>query len=155
MMPRTTLFQMHSLGTPKYAPKYTLKMLPSTLPSTLPIALDYTLPACLTVHSQVRSEGALKMLSSKFLRHSQVHSQARSQDAPKYAPKYAPDCTRLHTPSMLGFTLQSMLPTTLARTFPEVHLSVGYLVCLDVETGRVAGTTRQTACGGRHMAGGL
>ena len=56
------------------APKYTLSTLPSTPPSTfsipgmhsrtLPIALDGTLPACLTVRSQVSSQDAPKYTPS-------------------------------------------------------------------------------------------
>jgi len=122
MMPRTTRFQTHSIGSPKYAPQYALE----TRPSTLLIALDCTLPTCLTVGSQVRSQDALR---------------------------YATGCTRLHTPSTLDIRLQSMLPTTLARTFQEVLLSAAYLVHLGVETRRVAGARRQAVCGRWLVAG--
>jgi len=68
--------QVHSEYAPKYTSEYALKCTPGhalkdapnctrlhtprlldcTLSSTLRIALDYTLPACLTVRSQVRSQ---------------------------------------------------------------------------------------------------
>jgi hypothetical protein len=58
--------------------------------STLPIALDDTLPACLTIRSQVSS-----------------------QDAPNHTPehvlKYTPNCTRWNTLSLLDYTLPSKL----------------------------------------------
>jgi len=70
--------------------------LPSTLldmlPITLPLALNVTQPACLTVHSQTRSQEALKY-------------------TPKHALKYASNWTQRYTPSLLGSTL----PSTLSR----------------------------------------
>jgi len=87
-----------------YTPKYGLKVLPSILQSTfssalqrilsrtLPVALNGTLPACLTVSSQVSSQDTLNDLPRILSRtvplaldeslpvylalHSQVHSQA-------------------------------------------------------------------------------
>jgi hypothetical protein len=58
------------------------------LSSTLPIALDGTLPPCLTVRSQVRS-----------------------QDTPKYTSEYAPK----YTSESLSSTLPSMLSSTETR----------------------------------------
>jgi len=92
--------QVHSEYAPKYTSKYVLKYTPghalkdasnctrwhtpSLLDCTLPIALDGTLPACLTVCSQLlsmaNSQPAWLMLSSKLSRLFQVH--------PGYTPKY-------------------------------------------------------------------
>ena len=60
------------------------------LSSTLPNALDGTLPACLTVRSQVSFQDAL------------MHT-------PEHALQYAPNCTGWHTPSLLDCTLPSKL----------------------------------------------
>jgi len=61
-------------------------------PSTLPCMLPSTLPNTLSMRSQERSH---------------VRSQVRSEDAPTYTSTYAPDCTRLHTPSLLDYTLST------------------------------------------------
>jgi len=57
---------------------------------TLPIALKGTLPAFLTVRSQVSSQDALN-------------------HTPEHALKYTTNCTRWHTPSLLDYTLLSKL----------------------------------------------
>jgi len=83
---------------PEYTRFHTSYMLHFTLPSTLLRTLDWTLPACLTVRSQVC-----------FQVRSPLHWIGHSQPAWLYAPKYAPACTRLHTPSPLDCTLLSTL----------------------------------------------
>jgi hypothetical protein len=90
--------------TPEHALKYTPNcsrwrtarlldcMPPTTLPGilsrTLPIALDGTLPATLTVSSQVISQNTLKHIH-KHAPNSQLHSMAHSQRASLYTPKEA------------------------------------------------------------------
>ena len=80
----------HSQPAWLHAPKYTPSTLPSSPPSTfsrtlpgipsrtLLVAPDGTLPACLTVRSQVSSQDALK-------------------HTPEHALKYTPNCTRWHS----------------------------------------------------------
>jgi len=80
-----------------YISEYVLRYTPKHLSRTLPIALDGTLPAYLTVHSEVSSQDALKHI-------------------PEHALKYTPNCTRLHTPSLLDY----MSPSTLSRR-SQVH----------------------------------
>jgi len=90
---------------------------------TLPIALDDTLPAFLTVRSQVSSQAALN-------------------HTPEHALKYTPKCTRWHSPSLLDYTLPSTLPRRSQVHSQEArhsrsHLTVYSNVCscvLDPET---------------------
>jgi len=102
--------QLLSIAHSNLAWLYALKMLSSTLPRTLsrmlPTALDGTLPACMSVISQVSSHEALK------------HS-------PKHALMETPNCTRLHSqPDWLYAsncapkTLSSTLPRTLSSALP-------------------------------------
>jgi len=94
----TIRFQVSSQDAPKYTPSTLLSTPPSMfsntlsgmLSRTLPIALDGTLPACLTVRSQVSSQDALN-------------------HTPEHAFKYTPNCTRWHTASLLDYTLPSKL----------------------------------------------
>jgi hypothetical protein len=82
--------------------------LPSTLSSTPPIALDATLPAYLTIHSQVSSQDTFN------------HN-------PEHALKYTPNCTQWHTLSLLDYTLPSKLSRhsrAQLRVRPQVHLRV-------------------------------
>jgi len=103
------------------------------LSRTLPIALDGTLPASLTVHSQVSSQDALK--------HTLEH-----------AHKYTPDCTRWHTLSLLDYTL----PSKLSRG-KTLAISLEYkLPCMLLRTrSRDLLSCRRQAPGGvRQVAGG-
>ena len=59
------------------------------LSSTLPIALDNTLPAYLTLHSQLSSLDALENTEYVF------------KYTPGHAPTDTPTCTRWHTASLL------------------------------------------------------
>jgi hypothetical protein len=138
-------FQLSDEGTPKYTastlpstpPSSFSSTLPGMLPRTLPLALDGTQPACLTVHSQTSSQETLK-----------------------HTLKYASNCTRWHTPSLLGSTL----PSTFSRgkTLP---ISLDYmLTCTllharprDLQSGRrqASGGVRQVAYGGQCLAGGM
>jgi len=97
--------QLHSMAHSQrawlYAPKYAL----NTLSITLPIALDDTLPACLTIRSEVSSQDALN-------------------DTSEHALKHTPNCTRRHTPSLLDNTLPSMLSRcsqSHSRACSQVH----------------------------------
>jgi len=78
------------------------------LSSTLPIALDGTLPACLTIRSQVSSHDSLN-------------------HTPEHALKYTPNCTRWHAPSVLDYTLPSKIwrhSQKHLRVRTQVHLRV-------------------------------
>jgi hypothetical protein len=112
------------------------------LSRTLSIALDGTLPACLTVRSQVSSQDALKHTPKHTLQYTpnctrwhtpsllDTRSQAHSKYAHKYTSEYVLEytpghalkdsfnCTRWHTPSLLDCTLPSTLPGMLSRTLP-------------------------------------
>jgi len=89
-----SLLDLYSEVSSQDSPKFRLTTLPSTclgmLSRTLLITLNGTLPACLTVRSQVISQDALK-------------------HTPKHALIYSPNCTRWHTPSLLDYTLPSKL----------------------------------------------
>jgi len=134
-------------------------MLPSTLPGMLsrtrPIALDGTLPACLTVCSQVSSQDTPKYTS-------------------KHALKYTPNCTRMYTPSLVGSTLPSALsrgktlPIPLDYMLPCMLLharSRNWLSCRRQAPGGVrlvgygrqclAGGVWRVACGVWQVAGGV
>jgi len=109
--------QLHSMTHSQpawlYAPKYALK----TLSITLPIALDDTLPAYLTIHSEVSSQDALN-------------------HTPKHALKYTPNYTRWHTPSLLNCTLWSKLWRHSQEHLwlhSQVHLPVAYQYTLKRE----------------------
>jgi len=124
--------------------------LPCTLSSALPIALDGTLPACLTVRSQVSSQDT---------------------------PKYTSESLSSTLPSMLSSTLPIAPDGTLTAYFAlrsQIHsqegrhsqslLTICSHVCscvLGPETCRVAGTRHQAlggvrlvAYGGQYLAGG-
>jgi hypothetical protein len=102
-----SLLDLRSKLSSQDAPKYTASTLPSTPPSsfsstlpgmpprTLPLALDNTLPACLTVRSQVSSQDALK------------YTEYVLKYTPGHAPKDAHTCTRWHTASLLDCTLRN------------------------------------------------
>jgi hypothetical protein len=79
-----------------YAHNKAFKMLSiallSILSSTFPIALDGTLAACLTIPYKVNSQDALNHI-------------------PEQPLKYTPNCARLHTRSLIDYTL----PSTLSR----------------------------------------
>jgi len=66
---------VHSDYAPEYTSEYILKYTPGMLSRTLPIALDGTLPAYLTVRSQVSSQDALKYTPKNA---SPVHSWLHS-----------------------------------------------------------------------------
>jgi len=114
--------------------RYTLK--------TLRIALDGTLPAFLTLRSQVSSQDALNHTA-------------------KYALKYIPNWIRWHTPSLLDYTLPSTHPRCSQVHFQEArhsqsHLTVYFNVysCMfDAETYWVAAARYWKAGGGRQEAG--
>ena len=90
--------QVSTQGPPTYTPSTLPSPTPSMFSSTLlgmvyrmlPIGLDGTLPACMTVHSQVSSQDAL------------YHST-------EHARKYTADCTICHTASVLDYMLPSDL----------------------------------------------
>jgi len=134
----------HSQPAWLYAPKYALKTLwialPSMLSSTLPMALDGTLPACLTIRSQVSSQD------------SQVHLRV--------ALKYAPNCTRWYSPSLLGSTP----PSTLSRE-KTLPISLDYMLpCMLLHAGsrdlqscrrQAPGGVRLGAYGRKWLVGGV
>jgi len=158
-----------------YAPKKALKRLSSTLQVRT------------QVHPQVRSQVQSQMHSMTLPASLTIRSQVSSQDAPKYTSEYilkyppehprkdAPNCTRWHTPSLLDYTLPSMLsrtlPIALDDTLPaylalrsqvhsqevrhsQSHLTICSHVCcwvLDPETCWVASVTHRVAGGGWHM----
>jgi len=161
------VFSKTAKGTWLHAPKYALKYTPdcsrlhtpclldlrsqlsyqdTTLPGmlsrTLPIALNGTLPACLTIRSQVSSQNALK-------------------HTPKHAFKYTPNCTRWHSqfhsmtlPAYLA--LRSQIHSQEAR-YSQSNLTICSHVCfwvLDPETCWVAGARHREAWGWWRVAGG-
>src|SRR5882757_5835033 len=99
------------------------------LSSTLPIALGGTLPACLTIRSQVSS-----------------------QDTPKNTSKYAPQYTSesltstLSRVKTLAISLHSMLPCMLLHARSRDLLSC---------RSQAAGGVRHVAYGVWQMAGGV
>jgi len=120
-----------------YAHNPALRKLSSTLPSTfcstLPIALDNTLPACLTISSEVSSQDSVKYTPSTFSStlsgilsmtlpiplngifpacltiRSQTSAQEALKHTPKHAFQYTPNCTRWHTSRLLDHILPSKL----------------------------------------------
>jgi len=97
-----SLLDLHSEVSSQDTLKYTPSTPPSTLPGilsrTLPIALDDTLPACLTILSQVSSQDS-PMYTCKYV----------LKYTPELALQDAPNCTRWHTPCLLDCTLPSIL----------------------------------------------
>jgi hypothetical protein len=99
------------------------------LSSTFPTALDGTLPACLTIRAQVRSQDTPKNTS-------------------KYAPKYTSESltSTLSRGKTLALSLDNMLPCTLLHARSRDLLSC---------RSQAAGGVRQVAYGGQCLAGGI
>jgi hypothetical protein len=99
------------------------------LSSTLPIALDGTLPACLTIRSQVSSQDTPKNTS-------------------EYAPKYTSEslASTLSRGKTLAISLDNMLPCTLLHARSRDLLSC---------RSQAPGGVRQVAYGGQCLAGGM
>jgi hypothetical protein len=128
-----SLLDLHSQNAPKHTPSTFSSTFPVMLSCTLPIAFDGTLPACLTVHSQVSSHDALKHIPQHTLKYTpnctrwhtpsllDIHCQSHSKYVPKYTSEYvfkytpghtlkdAPNSTQCHTPSLFDCTLPRML----------------------------------------------
>jgi len=118
-----------------------LKKLSSTLPIALddtPSLHDYTLPSQLTSCSQVHSEYVLKY-------------------TPGHALKDAPNCTRWHTPSLLGSTLPSTLSRGKAPDLVWLYASMYAPGCSIQRLAELQepGTRRRVAGDGWPMAHGV
>jgi hypothetical protein len=159
--------QVHSEYAPKYTseyvPKYTLehafKDAPNCTRWHTPSLLDCTLPSKLLRCSQVHSEYAPKYTSEYVLKYTPGHTL-----------KDAPNCTRWHTPSLLGSTLPStlsrgktlpisldyMLTCTLRHAWSRDLLSCSGQALGGISCRRQApGGVRQVAYGGQCLAGGI
>jgi len=108
---------LHSMAHSQPAWLYTLKPALKKLSSTLPIALDDTLPACLTVRSQVSCQDAPK------------YTEYVLKYTPGHAPKEAHTCTRWHTASLLDCTL----PNQRSRS-SQVHSWASSQVCFQLHS---------------------
>jgi len=114
--------------------------LPIKLSRTLPVALDGPPSACLTMHSEVSSQGApkptLSMISSTHLsalpRTHQVRSQVHTNYTAKYTLSTVPSkhrvCCQVHSKYAARYT-QSTLPST-HRVRCQVHTKYAAKVTL-------------------------
>ena len=105
----------HSQDALKHTPEITLKDASNCTRWHTPSLLDCTLPSKLSrrsqTHSQACSQGCSQVHSMTLPAWLTVRSQVSSQDALKHTPKnalkHAPNCARWHTPSLLDCTLPS------------------------------------------------